>query len=288
MCLTFFYINPFQNKDFPFKYIQAFNREEAYERNTDPLNFWEDDPNIIGGRDHKSKGTWLGINIKTGNIAFLTNLPIRFMEAPPSSFVNLWRGLLVSNFLRTDFFEKYCDKVDKDMVTDKNEKGAMENYLKEALENIKDYRGFNLVLGNLKTSEFWFLGNEKIDTKPSELKEGFHMMTNFPFPKMLETVEPPFMLFKELVQKSDFSTNEKKNLMIEETKKIMKSCNRKPFPGSIFSLNEKGEKVESIEMFGTKTATLILVSQENKLEMIELTYDEESNVKNQVEKEIQL
>ena len=53
-------------------------------------------------------------------------------------------------------------------------------------------------------------------------------------------------------------------------------------------VNEKGEKVESTVMWGTKTATLIFVDQENKLKMIELTYDEEHNVKTQVEKEIQL
>ena len=34
---------------------------------------YEDDPNIYAGRDSKSKGTWLGVNIKTALMVILTN-----------------------------------------------------------------------------------------------------------------------------------------------------------------------------------------------------------------------
>lgn len=50
-----------------------FNREEKILRETLLLDHFTDDPNIIGGRDKKEGGTWLGLNVKTGNIAFLTN-----------------------------------------------------------------------------------------------------------------------------------------------------------------------------------------------------------------------
>jgi len=74
MCLTYFFINdPDLLKYFNIKFLLLFNREEKILRNTLPLDHFSDDPNIIGGRDKKEGGTWLGLNTKTGNIAFLTN-----------------------------------------------------------------------------------------------------------------------------------------------------------------------------------------------------------------------
>jgi len=280
MCLTFFYINPSENKDFPFKYIQAFNRDEAYERPTKPLDSWEEDPNIIAGRDNKEKGTWLGLNTKTGNIAFLTNLPTQFMEAPPALLESPTRGHLVSLFLKSDFFKE-----------DQNAelmKEAIDIYLKEILAKIKDYKGFNLILGNLKIQEFWHLSNEKVRTKISHLKEGFHMMTNIPFPQTVEIVQKPYEAFQELIHRKEFENGEKKSVLIEEVKKLMRSCNKPPFPVTAPLKDENGQIKETTIMWGTKTASLIFLDQENKLKIIEVTYDEKHNIKHLIEKENQL
>jgi len=37
------------------------------------LHNFSEDQNILGGRDLEGKGTWLGLNVKTNIIAFLTN-----------------------------------------------------------------------------------------------------------------------------------------------------------------------------------------------------------------------
>ena len=55
-----------------YKLIFAANRDEFYDRPTLPLAFWEDVPEIIGGRDMKSNGTWLGVH-RTGRFAAVTN-----------------------------------------------------------------------------------------------------------------------------------------------------------------------------------------------------------------------
>lgn len=71
MCTCFFHI-PQKNSKIPF--FICFNRDENPLRKTEPLSYWEDDKNVIGGRDGMFKGTWFSVNILTGNVAFLTNL----------------------------------------------------------------------------------------------------------------------------------------------------------------------------------------------------------------------
>ena len=40
-----------------YRLILAGNRDEFHERPTAPLNWWQDDPRILGGRDLKASGT---------------------------------------------------------------------------------------------------------------------------------------------------------------------------------------------------------------------------------------
>ena len=97
MCLTFFCSRPSNNKKI--KFIIGFNREEQSLRETRKFGQFEEDPNVYGGRDIKSGGTWLGLNIKTGLLVFLTNydLPDKAVR------MGLSRGKLVYRFLSTSF-----------------------------------------------------------------------------------------------------------------------------------------------------------------------------------------
>ena len=90
MCLILFSYNTHPD----YKLVLAANRDEFYDRPTKALAFWEDSPNILAGRDLKSRGTWLGISL-SGRIAAITNFryPLSIIEDAPS------RGLLVSHFL---------------------------------------------------------------------------------------------------------------------------------------------------------------------------------------------
>ena len=53
--------------------ILAGNRDEAYQRPTEPAQFWDEDPNLLAGRDLKAGGTWMGIT-RTGRWAVITNV----------------------------------------------------------------------------------------------------------------------------------------------------------------------------------------------------------------------
>jgi hypothetical protein len=55
-----------------YQYIVAGNRDEFYERSTQPLGFWKDEPLILAGRDLVGGGAWLGIT-KTLKFAAITN-----------------------------------------------------------------------------------------------------------------------------------------------------------------------------------------------------------------------
>jgi uncharacterized protein with NRDE domain len=73
--------------------IIAANRDEFYERPSAPVSYWEEDQNILAGKDLLGGGTWLGIT-KGGRFAALTNIrdPLVRREGGPS------RGVLVRIF----------------------------------------------------------------------------------------------------------------------------------------------------------------------------------------------
>ena len=91
MCILVFSVNPSSK----YKFIIAFNRDEATERPTAEAHFWKDFPDILAGRDEIAKGTWFGINRKTGRFCCLTN----FRQPNPKK-AKISRGNIVTEYLR--------------------------------------------------------------------------------------------------------------------------------------------------------------------------------------------
>jgi uncharacterized protein with NRDE domain len=103
--------------------IVAANRDEFYDRPTAPAAFWADAPSVLGGRDLKAHGTWLGID-REGRLAAVTNYRQGQRESPaPRS-----RGQLVSDFLT-------------------GETGALE-YIERVRREAELYNGFNLIVSD--------------------------------------------------------------------------------------------------------------------------------------------
>jgi len=73
MCLILFAWK--SHPDYPL--VVAANRDEFYERDTEQMNWWEDHPHVLAGKDKAdvmgNPGTWLGFS-KTGRFAALTNV----------------------------------------------------------------------------------------------------------------------------------------------------------------------------------------------------------------------
>ena len=55
-----------------YQYIVAGNRDEFYERPTQPVGFWKAEPLILAGRDLVGGGAWMGVT-KTLKFAAITN-----------------------------------------------------------------------------------------------------------------------------------------------------------------------------------------------------------------------
>lgn len=138
--------------------VLAANRDEFYARPTLDLAPWEDAPQIIAGRDLEAGGGWLGIT-EHGRFAALTN--IRAARQPSGGRS---RGELVANFLRGS--------------------NSPTEYLQQVVEQLDDYAGFNLLVGN--RDELHLLNAR--DGRPRPLEAGIYGLSNAelntPWPKL--------------------------------------------------------------------------------------------------------
>ena len=108
--------------------LLAANRDEFFERPTEPLHRWAlpDGTGVIAGRDLRDGGTWLGMS-EAGRVAMLTN--VRSANPGPG---RRSRGELTTRWLQS---------------------GSTWDALLSGMA-AADYGGFNLVVGDLTTS-FW-------------------------------------------------------------------------------------------------------------------------------------
>ncbi len=93
MCLILFSYHHHPN----YPLILAANRDEFHNRPTAALDFWEDQPALLAGRDLKGGGTWMGLS-RSGRFAALTNYRDPASLRPDA----VSRGGLVTDFLTGD------------------------------------------------------------------------------------------------------------------------------------------------------------------------------------------
>lgn len=143
--------------DYPL--VIAANRDEYYRRPTAKAAFWQDYPHILAGRDLECMGTWLGVT-RQGRFAAITNFRDpreRKIDAPS-------RGTLVSEFLAS--------------------KREPREYLEEVAARASDYKGFNLLVGDID-NVFYFSSRAG---QVQEVSPGIHGLSNHlldtPWPKV--------------------------------------------------------------------------------------------------------
>ncbi len=226
-----------------YKLILAANRDEYYERPTAEATFWEGTPWLLAGRDLRAGGTWLGITTK-GRIAAITNYrdPASVRDNTPS------RGELVSKFL-----------LGGESPTD---------YLEGLEQKGRDYNGFNLVFGE-KQNLYWY--SNRGDGGRS-LGPGIYGLSNH----LLDTPWPKVTRGKMGMTR-------------------LVSGGQEPRPEELFSLlmdrhipddeslpdtgvGLQWERVLSplfiaSPHYGTRSSTLILIDQDDRVTFIERTFD---------------
>ncbi|WP_263818728.1 NRDE family protein [Salinibacter sp.] len=221
----------------------AGNRDEFYDRPTAPAAFWDDAPHVLGGRDLKAGGTWLGIT-RTGHWATVTNVrderPHR--DDAPS------RGRLVADYLR--------------------EEPAPEAYL-DGLETEADqYNGFNVLVG---TPEKTFYYSNR-DGSPRPIRAGIHGMSNAqlddPWPKVERGTSGVDALCED------------KALSVDALFDILDD--RQPAPDGQLPQTGVGRETERMlsppfidgdEAYGTRASTVFLVHRSGRVTFAERSFD---------------
>lgn len=138
--------------------LLAANRDEFYERPSQPLAEWADTPGLFAGRDLQAGGTWLGVG-PAGRFAALTN--IRDLDLPQGSRS---RGELPAAFLAGGY--------------------SVAEYLQQLHEQRHHYSGFNLLLGDAQ--HLWHFNSHS--GRATALPAGVHGLSNAdlntPWPKL--------------------------------------------------------------------------------------------------------
>jgi len=241
MCLIFF------SYDIHKKYglVLAANRDEFYGRPTKALDFWDDMPHILGGRDLKGNGTWMGIT-RTGRFAAITNYrdPASLRAEAPS------RGWLVRDFLMG--------------------KASPENYLDSVQASGNKYNGFNLLVGD--GGELFYYSNRGRDIE--KIKPGLHGLSNHlldtPWPK----VENGKAEFEKLMSEDEISTQAVFHLL---SNRDYPPDDRLPDTG----MGLEWERILSplfvdSEIYGTRSSSLLLMERNGKVSFLERTFAPES------------
>jgi uncharacterized protein with NRDE domain len=238
MCLIFFAIE----KHSKYKLIVAANRDEFYNRQTAPAEFWQEQPNILGGRDLEAKGTWIAMT-KTGRISMVTNYrdPHNINPIAPS------RGQLVSGYLAGEMDPSF--------------------YLKKIEQVGKAYNGFNLIVGN--SSDLYYYSN--YSGSPKKIEQGIHGLSNHlldtPWPKVERGKEKWNALLTQPALKPaelfDFLLDEQQ-APDEQLPETGIGLDRERALSSMF-IKTNG--------YGTRCSTVILIDHENRVEFTERVYN---------------
>ncbi len=187
MCVIYLAFS--QHPDHPL--ILLANRDEFYDRPSQAARFWDDLPNIYGGRDLVGGGTWLGVT-KGGRFAAVTNY------RDPSAPIGIRsRGNLVADFLKS------------------NERAN--HYLGQVKTVSNEYSGFNLIAGELSSGrhELFYYSNRGNDVQ--ELGPGIYGLSNHlldtPWPKVAKGK----VQFANLLSNGHFSPEELFEILADES-----------------------------------------------------------------------
>jgi len=228
-------------QDYPL--IFAGNRDEAYHRPSTPAAFWDDAPDIFGGRDLDKGGTWLGVS-RSGRLATVTNYRAGFArrgEAPRS------RGELVASYLRSH--------------------EPPDQYLQRVIPNAAEYRDFCLIVGNL--DKLCFYSNR--GRGPEEIAPGVHGLSNH----LLDTPWPKVRTGRERVEAL---LGHAEDVLVKGLFEILADRTHAPdaeLPDTGVGLQRERELSPSFiadERYGTRASTVMLVSRNREVLFIERAF----------------
>jgi len=255
MCLILFAINQHPK----YKLILAANRDEFFNRETLYANRWSDNDQVIGGKDVISGGTWLGLNTN-GRFIAITN----YRDPKRENSNAKSRGILSSRFLNgKESIAEFIDEISKD---------------KDA------YNGFNILLSEDGFNTLSQYSN--ITNNTSVIQPGVHGLSN----ALLDTSWPKVENGKEalsaLISDNTFSPPVLIKLLSNSE---ISPDHLLPKTGISFDIEKKLSPVFiSMNGYGTRCSTMLLVNHYNVAEFHEVTYNENQEIINVADFQIQL
>jgi len=236
--------------------IIAHNRDEFISRPSESAHFWKEDPLLLAGKDLKSGGTWLGIT-KTDHFALVTNIRMgKNNEPKPRS-----RGNLVRDYLTGEL--------------------PAREYLNNVQSTVVEYGPFNLILGS--TLELHYLSSLE---GYRQLQKGVYGISNHlldtPWPKLVRGKKK----FQELTKKRDVKVESLFELMLDTT---IAPDGELPDTGAGLELERALSPIFiSGTSYGTRSTTVILVSDKGHRVFVEKTYEGQKTEQSEKQFEFEL
>lgn len=238
MCL----INLHFNNHPTYKLIIAANRDEFYKRPTASAHFWEDEPEILAGRDLVQMGTWLGIS-KQGRFAALTN----FRDQKLNDAAKISRGEIVRQYLASST--------------------STTDFLQTLKNNRDNYAGYNLIFGS--ADELYHYNN--ILDEDNIMETGTHALSNHtlntPWPKVIKGKK---MLHAYVIGNTEIEIDMLFNIVSNAE---IAADNELPQTGVGIELERMLSPlfIKTPE-YGTRSSTILLVDHQNHVTFVERTY----------------
>lgn len=238
MCLIFLALKDHSK----YKLVVAANRDEFYDRRTAPAAFWEDHPQILGGRDLEAMGTWLGVTTG-GRICMVTNFrDLKNLKTKAPS-----RGKLVTDFLLG--------------------KTSGEEYLRKVEPHANEYNGFSLIAGTVDSLYYFSNYREGVINLNSGLFGLSNHLLETPWPK----VEKGKMEIQHMLRKPELRVEEFLAVLSDEGTYADDAL---PDTGVGLS-RERALSAAFIKSpgYGTRSSTVIMVDYNNVVSFHERVYD---------------
>lgn len=223
--------------------VFAGNRDEFYDRPTAPAAFWEEAPHVLGGRDVKAGGAWLGVT-RRGYWAAVTNVrdqrPRR--EDAPS------RGHLVAEYLK--------------------EEPSPKAYLQSVQSRADRYNGFNLLVGTPRT--VFYVSNR--NGAPHAIESGIHGMSNAQLDEPWPKVERGIARMRAVLNEEEMGAEQLLNILDDR-----QPAPEEDLPDTGVGLNtEKKLSPPFIdgESYGTRSSTVMLLHRSGILTFVERSFEQ--------------
>ena len=222
--------------------IVAANRDEAYARPSATAGYWQDAPQVYGGRDLDQGGTWLALNL-SGRFAAITN----YRQGVPRAPTKHSRGELTRGFLT----------------------GAEtpRDYLQDVKARAEAYNGFSLIAGTL--SDLWFYSNRGADPQP--ITPGVHGLSNHLLDEPWPKVERGVALLQSLLQADEPEITQR---LLDELANASASPDEL-LPSTGIALERERALSSSFivgDSYGTRASTLLMIDSQARALFVERTF----------------